>query len=63
MQRHKVLLISNWFLAHDSEFILLKQPQYSPDSNPAENLQGVVEQKIGAVNVHSNCVTLSYQNI
>lgn len=59
----QVLLISNWFLGHENEFNLLKQPPYSPDYNPAEYLRGVVEQKIGAVNVHSNCVTLSYQNI
>ncbi len=38
MHHHKAQIISDWFLEHDNEFTLLKQPPQSPDLNPIEHL-------------------------
>ncbi len=48
---HKAQIISDWFLEHDNEFILLKWPPQSPDLNPIEHLWDVVEQEIHIMDV------------
>ncbi len=47
----KAQIISDWFLEHDNEFILLKWPPQSPDLNPIEHLWDVVEQEIHIMDV------------
>ncbi len=37
---HKAQIISDWFLEHDNEFILLKCPPQSADFNPIESTFG-----------------------
>ncbi len=50
---HKAQIISDWFLEHDNEFILLKWPLQSPDINPIEHLWDVVEREIHIMNMQS----------
>jgi len=45
-------IISDWFLEHDNEFTVLKQPLKSPDLNPIEHLWDVVEWELRALDVH-----------
>ncbi len=53
MHRHKAQIISDWFLEHDNEFTLLKQPPQSPDLNPIEHLWDVVEREILIMDVQT----------
>ncbi len=53
MHRHKAQIISDWFLEHDNEFTLLKQPPQSPDLNPIEHLWDVVEREIHIMDVQT----------
>ncbi len=48
---HKAQIISDWFLEHENEFTLLKWPPQSPDLNPIEHLQDVVEREIHIMDV------------
>ncbi len=48
---HKAQIISDWFLEHDNEFILLKWPPQSPDLIPIEHLWDVVEREIRIMDV------------
>ncbi len=48
---HKAQIISDWFLEHENEFTLLKWPPRSPDLNPIEHLQDVVEREICIMDV------------
>ncbi len=50
---HKAQIISDWFLEHDNEFTLLKWPPQSPDLNPIEQIQDVVEWEICIMDVQS----------
>jgi len=49
----KARIISNWSLEHANEFTVLKWPPQSPDLNPIEHFWDVVEQELGALDVHS----------
>ncbi len=51
MHRHKVQIISDWFLELENEFTLLKWLPQSPDLNPIEHLWDVVEREICIVDV------------
>ncbi|KAK1788019.1 hypothetical protein P4O66_016492, partial [Electrophorus voltai] len=48
---HKAQIISNRFLEHDSELILLKWAPQSPDLNATEDLCDVVEREICIMDV------------
>ncbi len=48
---HKAQIISDWFLEHDNELILLKWPPQSPDLNPKEHIWDVVEREIHIMDV------------
>ncbi len=48
---HKAQIISDWFLEHENEFILLKWPPQSSDLNPIEHLWDVVEREIRIMDV------------
>ena len=48
---HKAQIISNWFLEHDNEFIVLQWPPQSPDLNPIELLWDVVERETRSMDV------------
>ncbi len=47
----KAQIISDWFLEHDKEFILLKWPPQLPDLDPIEHLWDVVEREIPIMDV------------
>ncbi len=49
----KAQIISNWFLEHDNEFIILEWPPQSSDLNPIECVWNVVEQEIHIMDVQS----------
>ncbi len=48
---HKAQIISDWFLVHGNELILLNWPPQSPDVNPIEHLWDVVEWEIHIMDV------------
>ncbi len=61
MHRHKAQIISDWFLEHDDEFTLLKQPPQSPDLNPIEQLWDVEEREIHIMDVQTtNLLSCQY---
>ncbi len=48
---HKAHITSDWFLAHDNEFTILKWPPRSPDFNSIEQLWDVVKREIHIMDV------------
>lgn len=51
MPFHKIRIISNWFIEHDSEVTVLKWPPQSSDFNPITHIWVVVEQETHIMDV------------